>query len=101
MAEMDAVFPRKELIEEHFPRTNMQGCRPPYPLETMLRIYLMHHWYDLRDPAMEDALIEVATMRRFAGIALITERIPDENTILTFRHLLGQRQTLAQKFWRY
>jgi IS5 family transposase len=56
----------------------------------MLRVHLMQQWYDLSDPAMEDALIEVATMRRFAGIALITDRIPDETTILAFRHLLEQ-----------
>jgi IS5 family transposase len=54
----------------------------------MLRIHLLQQWYDLSDPAMEDALIEVSTMRRFAGIALITDRIPDETTILAFRHLL-------------
>ena len=54
----------------------------------MLRIHLLQQWYDLRDPAMEDALIEVPTMRRFAGIDMISDRIPDETTILTFRHLL-------------
>ncbi|WP_410001005.1 transposase [Synechococcus sp. Tobar12-5m-g] len=57
-------------------------------METMLRVALMKQWYDLCDPAMEDALIEVPTMRRFAGIDLIRERITDETTILTFRHLL-------------
>jgi IS5 family transposase len=56
----------------------------------MLRIHLLQQWYDLSDPAMEDALIEVPTMRRFAGIALISDRIPDETTILAFRHLLEQ-----------
>ena len=63
-----------------------------YPLETMLRIHLMQQWYDLSDPAMEDALIEVPTMRRFAGIDLISERIPDETTILAFRHLLEKHE---------
>ena len=48
--------------------------------------------------AMEDALIEVATMRRFAGIALITDRIPDENTILTLRHLLEKHDFGGQIF---
>jgi IS5 family transposase len=52
----------------------------------MLRIHLMQHWHALRDPAMEGALIEVRTMRRCAGIALISERIPDEMRILAFRH---------------
>jgi IS5 family transposase len=93
LTEMEAVVPWKalvDLIEPHYPRTSSKGGRPPYPLETMLRVHLMQQWYDLSDPAMEDALIEVATMRRFAGIALITDRIPDETTILAFRHLLEQ-----------
>jgi len=93
LAEMEAVVPWKgliDLIEPHYPRTSSKGGRPPYPLETMLRIHLLQQWYDLSDPAMEDALIEVATMRRFAGIALITDRIPDETTILAFRHLLEE-----------
>ena len=54
----------------------------------MLRIHLLQQWYDLSDPAMEDELIEVATIRRFAGVALITDRSPDETTILAFLHLL-------------
>jgi transposase, IS5 family len=77
-----------ELIELHYPKTSKKGGRPPYPLAVMLRIHLLQQWYSLSDPAMEEALIEVPTMRRFAGIELITDRIPDETTILTFRHLL-------------
>jgi IS5 family transposase len=101
LAEMEAVVPWKvliDLIEPHYPRTSSKGGRPPYPLETMLRIHLLQQWYDLSDPAMEDALIEVATMRRFAGIALITDRIPDETTILAFRHLLEQNDLGEQIF---
>jgi IS5 family transposase len=88
---MQAVVPWKaliDLIEPYYPKTGSKGGRPPYPLETMLRIHLMQQWYDLSDPAMEDALIEVPTMRRFAGIDLISDRIPDETTILSFRHVL-------------
>ena len=73
LAEMEEVVPWSaliDLIEPHYPKNSSDGGRPPYPLETMLRIHLMQQWYDLSDPAMEDALIEVATMRRFAGIAL-------------------------------
>ena len=58
----------------------------------MLRVHLLQQWYDLSDPVMKDALIEVATMRRFAGIALFTDRVPDETTILAFRHLLEQNE---------
>ena len=93
LSEMEAVVPWQELldlIEPHYPKASSKGGRPPYPLETMLRIHLLQQWYDLSDPAMEDALIELPTMRRFSGIALISDRIPDETTILAFRHLLEQ-----------
>jgi IS5 family transposase len=58
LAEMEAVVPWEplvELIEPHYPRTSSKGGRPPYPLETMLRIHLLQQWYDLSDPAMDDA----------------------------------------------
>ncbi len=58
----------------------------------MLPIHLLQQWYSLSDPAMEETLIEVPTMRRFAGIELISDRIPDETTILTFRHLLEKHE---------
>jgi IS5 family transposase len=64
----------------------------------MLRIHLLQQWYSLSDPAMEEALIEVPTMRRFAGIELISDRIPDETTILTFRHLLEKHELGEQIF---
>jgi IS5 family transposase len=98
---MEAVVPWRALIaliEPCYPKTGSKGGRPPYPLETMLRIHLMQQWYDLSDPAMEDALIEVPTMRRFAGIDLISERIPDETTILSFRHLLEKHDLGKQIF---
>jgi IS5 family transposase len=62
----------------------------------MLRIHLVQQWYDLTDPAMEDALIEMPIMRRFAGIDMISDQIPDETTILTFRHLL-EKYNLGQQ----
>ena len=101
MAEIEAVVPWSaliNLIKPYDPKTSRKGDRPPYPLEIMLRIHLMQPWYDLSDPAMEDALIEVATMRRFAGISLITDRIPDETTILAFRHLLEENDLGEQIF---
>ena len=70
------------------PKTSTKGGRPVYLLASMLRIYLLLQWYDLSDPGMEDALIEMPTMGPFAGIDLIRDRIPDETTILAFRHLL-------------
>ncbi len=58
----------------------------------------MQQWYSLSDPAIEDALIEVATMRRFAGIDMLSDRIPDETTILAFRHLLEKHNLGEQIF---
>ena len=101
LTQMEAVVPWKDLIdliEPHYPKAGSKGGRPAYPLATMLRIHLMQQWYDLSDPAMEDALIEVATMRRFAGIDLISDRIPDETTILAFRHLLEKHDLGKQIF---
>jgi IS5 family transposase len=91
LAEMEAVVPWDALltlIEPHYPKTSKKGGRPPYPLVTMPRIHLLQQWYSLSEPAMEEALIEVSTMRRFAGIDLMSDRIPDQTTILSFRHLL-------------
>jgi IS5 family transposase len=101
LAEMEKVVPWKaliDLIEPHYPKISSKGGRPPYPLITMLRIHLLQQWYDLSDPAMEDALIEVPTMRRFAGINLISNRIPDETTILSFRHRLEKHDLGKQIF---
>jgi IS5 family transposase len=95
LAEMEKVVPWQRLvalIEPHYPKTGEKGGRPPYPLATMLRIHLMQQWYSLSDPAIEETLIEVPSMRRFAGIDLMRDRIPDETTILTFRHLLEKHE---------
>jgi IS5 family transposase len=64
----------------------------------MLRIHQLQQSSDLSDPANEDGLNEVATMRRFAGITLISDRNPDETTILAFRHLLEQINQLEEIF---
>jgi IS5 family transposase len=95
LSEMEAVLPWQaliNLIEPHYPKACNKGGRPPYPLATMLRVHLLHQWYSLSEPAMEEALIEVPTMRRFAGIELIGDRIPDETAILTFRQLLEKHE---------
>ncbi len=85
-----------DLIEPYYPKTSSKGGRPVYPLATMLRIHLMPQWYSLSDPAMEDALIEVPTMRRFAGIDRVSERISDETKILAFWHLLEKHKLGTQ-----
>jgi IS5 family transposase len=89
LQEMDAVIPWKHLnrlIERHYPKAG-NGTQP-MPQERMLRIYFMQQWFNLSDPAMEDSLYDSESMRRFAGIELSEDAIPDETTILRFRHLL-------------
>lgn len=89
LAEMDAVIPWPHLlrlIEPHYPKAG-NGTQP-MPMERMLRIYFMQNWFNLSDPAAEDALYDSESMRRFAGIELAEDAVPDETTILRFRHLL-------------
>jgi IS5 family transposase len=98
---MEMVVPWQaviELIAPHYPKGCKKGGRPPYPLAPMLRVHLLQQWYSLSYPAIEEAVIEVPTMRRFAGIELISGRIPDETTILTFRHLLKKHKLGEQIF---
>jgi transposase, IS5 family len=76
------------LIEPHYPRLGPQGGRRPFPLPTMLRIYCLQQWYTLSDPGAEEALYDIQSMRTFAGLELGRDAIPDETTILNFRHLL-------------
>jgi hypothetical protein len=83
LAEMEAVIPWQELIEliqPHYPKAG-NGTQP-MPLERMLRIHFMQHWFNLSDPGMEDSLYDSESMRRFAGIELAEDAVPDESTIL-------------------
>src|SRR6266851_2408587 len=91
LAEMDRVIPWKQLlalIEPHYPKAG-QG-RQPLGLEKMLRIYFLQQWFNLSDPQAEDAIYDSESMRRFARVELGDEVVPDESTILRFRHLLEQ-----------
>jgi IS5 family transposase len=88
LAEMEQIIPWTillNLIEPVYPKAG--NGRPPYPLKAMLKVHLMQNWFGLSDPAMEEALYEIASMRQFAGFSL-TKPIPDETTILNFRRLL-------------
>ena len=89
-----------ERLEKKLKRSYPKGKtgRPPYPLGTMLRIHCMQLFYNLSDPAMEDALYEIESMRRFAGLRL-SDRLPDETTILNFRHFLEQYD-LGEKIFK-
>ena len=81
-------------IEPHYHRSGERG-RQPYPLETMLRIHLMQMWAGYSDPQMEDALYENQTFLFFSGLSRGIDSIPDETTILNFRHLL-ERHNLSK-----
>jgi IS5 family transposase len=88
--EMEQVVPWKALLKVIEPFYPVAGNgRRPYPLATMLRVHLMQNWFALSDPAMEEALYEIASLRNFAGLDL-RKAIPDETTILNFRHLLEE-----------
>jgi IS5 family transposase len=69
--------------------------RPPFPVETMLRLHFMQQWFTLSDPAMEEALHDVPLFREFAGLGW-DSRLPDESTILRFRHLLEKHKLADQ-----
>jgi IS5 family transposase len=71
-------------VAHYYPKS--QNGQPPYPLSSMLRVHCMQLSYNLSDPAMEDARYEIESMRCFAGLKL--DRLPDETTILKFRHFL-------------
>ena len=103
LAEMDAVVPWSRLltlIAPHYRKAGRKGGRPPLPLETMLRVYFLQNWYPLSDPMAEERLYDSEAMRRFAGIELGDDRIPDETMILNFRHLL-ERHGLTQAIFAY
>ena len=87
LAEMDAVIPWSRLlalIQPYYPKAG-QG-RQPLGLEKMLRIYFLQQWFNLSDPQAEDAIYDSESMRRFARVELGDDLVPDESTILRFRH---------------
>ena len=97
--EMEQVVPWARLlnlIEPYYPKAG-KGRRP-MPLEVMLRIYFLQQWYGLSDPAAEESLYDIESMRRFAGLELGDDAIPDETTILNFRHLLEKHHLTSDIF---
>src|SRR5574343_1306874 len=97
--EMNQVVPWAELVALVQPHARgahqALGGRPPFPIETMLRIHCLQLWWNLSDPAMEEELHERPLYRRFAGLQGAA-RMPDESTILRFRHLLEKHQLAPQ-----
>jgi IS5 family transposase len=89
LEQMDKVVPWAELealIRPHYPKG--ENGRPPMGLAMMLRVYFLQQWFNLSDPAAEEALYDSPVLRRFAGVDLGRAPAPDETTILHFRHLL-------------
>jgi len=93
LAEMDAVIPWSDLVSLIAPHYHAgKSGRQPHELERMLRIYFLQQWFNLSDPQAEDAIYDSESMRRFARVELGDDKIPDESTILRFRHLLEKRK---------
>jgi len=103
LAQMDQVLPWStlcSLIEPVYPKGgSSEGGRPPMPLERMLRIYFLQLWFNLSDPAVEEALYDSAAMRSFVGIDLGREPAPDETTVCKFRHLL-EKHKLGERLFK-
>lgn len=101
LSEMDRIVPWAELCELIAPVYPTAGNgRPPRELEMMLRVYFLQQWFNLSDPAVEDALYDSAAMRDFVGIDLGRSPAPDETTICRFRHLL-ERNALGEAIFEY
>ena len=99
LEEMEKVVPWAELVALIAPHARgahqALGGRPPFAVQTMLRIHCLQLWWNLSDPAMEEELHERPLYRQFAGLAGAV-RLPDETTILRFRHLLEKHQLAPQ-----
>src|ERR1700730_14738899 len=93
LEEMEQIVPWAELqalVEPHYP-TGENG-RPPAGLSLMLREYFLQQWFDLTCPGADDGRYDAACLRHFGGIALGRAPVPDERTILGFRHLLEKHE---------
>jgi len=93
LATMEQIVPWQDLcavIEPHYPKAG--NGRPPVGLERMLRMYFVQHWFNLADEACEEALLDSTALRRFVGIDLGRERVPDGTTLLKFRRLLEKNK---------
>ena len=96
---MNLVVPWAELvalIAPHLPKPGTKGGRPPFAVETMLRIHFLQQWFNLSDPAIEEALYDTPMFREFAGLDAGEDNLPDESTILRFRHLLEANNLSVQ-----
>ena len=99
LGDMEQVVPWGRLVEvvrPYYP--SGERGRPPIGIERMLRIYFLQQWYGLADEAIEDAIYDSQAMRTFAGIDLSVEAVPDETTVLNFRHLMEEHELTRRVF---
>jgi len=97
LEEMDRVVPWTELVALIAPYLpEGKRGRPPFPVQALLRIHFMQQWFTLSDPAMEEALHDMPLFRDFAGLGGWDDRLPDESTILRFRHVLEKHHLAEQ-----
>ena len=95
--EMNRVMPRAALVELVAPYApEGERRRPPFSVETMLRVHNMAQWFTLSAPAMEEALPGTPVLREFAGLDNWTSRLPDKTTVLRFRYLLEKHKLAPQ-----
>ncbi|MEN9539820.1 MAG: hypothetical protein RLZZ126_2055, partial [Pseudomonadota bacterium] len=97
--EMNLVVPWSELvllIAPHTPQPGARGGRPPFAVQTMLRVHFLQQWFNLSDPAMEEALYDTPIFREFAGLDVGEDLLPDESIILRFRHMLETHNLSVQ-----
>lgn len=102
LEQMNQILPWAELcsvIEPFYPKPSKSGGRPTIGIERMLRIHFLQHWFELSDPAAEEALYDIQSMRAFVGIDLNQEAVPDETTICKFRHLM-ESHNLGEELFR-
>lgn len=100
--EMDAVIPWQNFLKKidyrYYKNQDKEAGRNKYDLKLMLKIYCLQQWYNLSDPAMEEAIYDRYSFQRFLGIDLLDETVPDETTILNFRHFL-EHENLQKKIF--
>lgn len=102
LEEMEQIIPWQEMsdaISPYYPKTPKGAGRKPIGLLRMLKIHFLQHWFELSDPAVEEALYDSRAMRLFVGIDLGREPVPDETTICKFRHLM-EKHNLGDGLFR-
>ena len=102
LEEMERIIPWSELcdaIKPYYPKSPKGAGRKPIGIDRMLRIHFLYFWFELSDPAAEEALYDSRAMRLFVGIDLGKEPVPDETTICKFRHLM-EKNNLGDELFR-